>query len=115
MVIWYLNDETNMMASDEMEEIVFMAREQEPTNYALCETCKPKPHSLTRCCGTNEQDDYTMINTTKTMNDTITTQGLWIGDTGASCHMTNSLNGMTKLKQTNTTIQIGDGKSITGL
>ena len=28
--------------------------------------------------------------------------------------MTSSLNGMTKLKQTNTTIQIGNGKSITG-
>ena len=28
--------------------------------------------------------------------------------------MTNSLSGVTKMKQTNTTIQIGDGKSITG-
>ena len=55
-----------------------------------------------------------MINTTNETNDMKTTQGIWIGDTGASCHMTNSLSGMTKLKQTNTTIQMGEGKSITG-
>ena len=85
-----------------------------PTNYTWCRTCKPKLHTSTQCCETPEQDDYAMINTTNETNDTKTTQGIWIGDTGASCHMTNSLNGMIKLKQTNTTIQIGDGKSITG-
>ena len=37
---------------------------------------------------------------------------IWIGDTGASCHMTNSLDGMSKLRPSNTTITIGDGKSI---
>ena len=38
---------------------------------------------------------------------------IWIGDTGASCHMTYSLDGMSKLRPSNTTITIGDWKSIT--
>ena len=38
---------------------------------------------------------------------------IWIGDTGASCHMTYSLDGMSKLRPSNTTVTIGDGKSIT--
>ena len=38
---------------------------------------------------------------------------IWIGDTGASCHMTYSLDGMSKLCQSNMTITFGDGKSIT--
>ena len=108
------NNETNMMATDKMEEIVFMACEQEPTNYAWCQTCKQKPHTSTACYDVNEDDAYAMLNTTNEATNKNTTQGIWIGDTGASCHMTNSLSGMTKLKQTNTIIQIGDGESITG-
>ena len=38
---------------------------------------------------------------------------IWIGDTGASCHMTYSLEGMSKLRPSNTMITIGDRKSIT--
>jgi hypothetical protein len=37
---------------------------------------------------------------------------LWIGDTGASCHMTNSLDGMFNLKSVTSAVQVGTGSTI---
>jgi hypothetical protein len=45
---------------------------------------------------------------TKKMND----ESIWIGDTGASCHMTNSLEGLTSMTETKQTVTMGDGKTI---
>ena len=37
---------------------------------------------------------------------------IWIGDTGASCHMTNSLEGLSDLKKASFEVTMGDGKSM---
>jgi hypothetical protein len=37
---------------------------------------------------------------------------IWLGDTGASTHMTNNDDGMFDCKKINSTIRVGDGKSI---
>ena len=43
----------------------------------------------------------------------INEKNIWIGDTGASCHMTPSLEGMTDIKKINTRIKIGNGEDLT--
>ena len=45
---------------------------------------------------------------TKKMQD----DNIWIGDTGASCHMTNSLEGLSSMTDTKQSVTMGDGKSI---
>ena len=37
---------------------------------------------------------------------------LWLGDTGASCHMTNTLQGMKNLTKINTGIVFGNGQRL---
>jgi len=37
---------------------------------------------------------------------------LWLGDTGASCHMTNSMDGMFNTKEVNTGIVFGNGQRL---
>ena len=36
---------------------------------------------------------------------------LWIGDTGASCHMTNSLDGMINLRDYSSNVTVGSGEN----
>ena len=38
---------------------------------------------------------------------------VWIGDTGASCHMTNSLDGMFNIRQISSNVQVGTGRTVT--
>jgi hypothetical protein len=42
-----------------------------------------------------------------------TNDNIWVGDSGASCHMTCSLDGMHNLRTINSPIQIGTGETIT--
>jgi hypothetical protein len=42
-----------------------------------------------------------------------TNDNMWVGDSGASCHMTCSLDGMHNLRTINSPIQIGTGETIT--
>ena len=37
---------------------------------------------------------------------------LWVGDSGASCHMTNSLSGMYNIKDKEFSVTIGDGQTV---
>ena len=37
---------------------------------------------------------------------------IWVGDTGASCHMRRSLKGMTKLRPGNSSVKIGSGSQL---
>lgn len=41
-----------------------------------------------------------------------TNKNLWIGDSGASCHMTCSLDGMTNLRDIDSPVQVGTGQAI---
>jgi hypothetical protein len=41
-----------------------------------------------------------------------TNKNLWIGDSGASCHMTCSLDGMTNIRDINSLVQVGSGESL---
>ena len=54
-----------------------------------------------------ESDMILMVQRNTNINKTT-----WVADTGASCHMTNSLEGMTNLKDVNRTVTIGNGKKM---
>ena len=41
-----------------------------------------------------------------------TDRDIWVGDTGASCHMRRSLRGMTKLRPGNSSVKIGSGSQL---
>jgi hypothetical protein len=46
------------------------------------------------------------------MSETEKKLDLWIGDTGASTHMTNTLDGLVNLQNEKTTVKIGNGESL---
>ena len=50
----------------------------------------------------------------QTTNESKINDNIWIADSGASCHMTNSLEGMTDLKTDYSKIKIGSGKTVMG-
>ena len=58
---------------------------------------------------TNIQEDMILIadNTVKVFNERI-----WVADSGATTHVTNSLDGMFDLRDANTTISVGDGRKM---
>ena len=60
-----------------------------------------------------EQDQVFFMN--QTTNESKINDNIWIADSGASCHMTNSLEGMTDLKTDYSKIKIGSGKTVMGI
>jgi hypothetical protein len=82
-----------------------------------CYNCNKFGHRASDCYlkkkSDNEQESdkaelVLMAKDNKTMDENI-----WIGDTGATCHMTNDCKGMTDVKEIKTSIVIGNGKELT--
>jgi hypothetical protein len=44
--------------------------------------------------------------------DELSDQNIWIGDSGATCHMTNQLDGMFDIEEIDQAIILGDGKKL---
>ena len=60
-----------------------------------------------------KQDKVLFMN--QTTNEAKINENIWIADSGASCHMTNSLEGMTDLKTDYSRIKIGNGNILMGI
>ena len=63
-----------------------------------------------------EEEEFVMVHSTDTSKATKSkvNENTWLGDTGATCHMRYSLEGMRELRDTQVPITMGSGKKITG-
>ena len=60
----------------------------------------------------NKTDDQALIELNLHIQSASSRRNLWIGDTGASCHMTNSLSGMYNIRSIESSVQVGTGRTI---
>ena len=87
--------------------------------------CNQKEHIQSNCPKNNSSEEKGMIASKKdkkeksdsevsfvAINGSIKKFNLWIGDTGASTHMTNTIDGLYVLREKETMVQIGNGKKL---
>lgn len=94
---------------------------------AICHECNEKGHIRPNCpkvkkTGAEKIEKETAMTVTEDTAEIVLmaqtqagmcSPNIWIGDTGASCHMTRSLVGMSNLRNTNHTVTIGNGRTVT--
>ena len=99
------NETLNLHQEKEDKDVVLMSHEEE------VQTCKViSEYSDNEKEIKDKEDKVLFVNQTQAeakIND-----NLWIADSGASCHMTNSLDGMKDLKEDYAKIKIGSGKTM---
>ena len=83
-----------------------------------CNYCKIVGHKETECRKkkreeNNKSNDGQADLAFIAQNKSDDVKDLWIADTGASSHMTNSMEGMSDLKETDETITVGNGATMT--
>ena len=91
----------------------------------VCWRCNQKGHVQSNCPKNNSSEEKGMIASKKekkeesdsevsfvAINGPIKKSNLWIGDTGASTHMTNTIEGLYNLREEDTVVQIGNGKKL---
>ena len=89
----------------------------------VCWKCNKKGHIQANCPENKEQESGMMASQEEeaseievsfmAMSGTEKKSDLWIGDTGASTHMTNTLDGLFNLQNEETTVKIGNGERLT--
>ena len=77
-----------------------------PDNLQRRIRCNYEAHQNRECTDT-ALVEYSYFALNKTSN-----HNLWVGDTGASCHMTNNLDGMINIRDNKSPIQIGTGEAV---
>ena len=83
----------------------------------ICYNCKEKGHIKSKCPKLKEE---TVMVTETQEEEIVLTAGqpknkntnVWIGDSGATCHMRSDTIGMYEMKEVNQEIRIGDGKGL---
>ena len=70
-----------------------------------CSSCSNKGHFHQECPWNSRYEEFALM----AANVSKAHPHLWLGDTGCSCHMTNSLNGMFDCKKIEATVQTGKG------
>ena len=68
----------------------------------------------TEAADSESAPDTALVESSYFMASRATNDNLWVGDSGASCHMTCSLVGMYNLTAILTPVQIGTGETISG-
>ena len=87
-----------------------------------CYNCQKMGHYANECKGKKvareekavvaKDENIEMVMLGGDMLPTKINDNVWIADSGASCHMTNSLEGMYEIRKGNCKVMIGDGQSV---
>ena len=99
------NETMNIHQENENSDMILMSHEEKvPTCKEISEYWDDENEVK------NKLDQALFMN--QNMNESKIDDNIWIADSGASCHMTNSLEGMTDLRDNYTKIKIGSGKTM---